>query len=69
MSDNHILLKMALEKSRMIEEVITHFLGHKPSWKERRLFSVMHSLEESSIYHKGECIGTVRFETVDDLVI
>jgi hypothetical protein len=69
MADNHILLQMTLEKNRMIEEVIARFLGHKPSWKERKLFSVMHSLEESSVYYKGECIGTVRYETVHEPII
>jgi hypothetical protein len=68
MSEANVLVKMTIEKSRLIEEMIVQFLGYKPSWNERRRFSTMHKLGESSIYHKGKYIGTVRYETVDDTI-
>jgi len=69
MPEANILLQMTIEKSRLIEEVIVRFLGHAPNWKERKTFRIMNQLQESSVYHKGECIGVIRCETVDDPVI
>jgi hypothetical protein len=69
MSDPNILMKMTIEKTRLIEEMIVQFLGYKPTWKERKAFSVMNKLGESSIYHKGNYIGTVKYEPVEETII
>ena len=68
MSDANILLRMTIEKTRLIEELIYQYLGHKPTWLERKAFSIMNKLGESSIYHKGKYVGTVRYETDDDVI-
>jgi len=68
MSEANVLLQMAVEKARLIEEMITKFLGYKPTWKERKTFRIMNSLGESSIYHKGEYIGTVTYPMTDDTI-
>jgi len=68
MSDN-ILLKMTEEKNRLINEVITRFLGHQPSMLERKAFTFMHRLEESYIYYKGRLIEIVKYEAKDYLAI
>jgi hypothetical protein len=68
MSEN-ILLKMTEEKNRLINLVITAFLGHNPTDSERKSFTFMHGLGESFIYYKGSLIDTVRYETKDDLAI
>jgi len=69
MPEAHILTKMTLEKSRLIEEAIVAFLGHKPSWKQRKAFSIMNKLGESSIYFKGKYVGTVKYEPAQEIVI
>jgi len=66
MSEINVLMLMTLEKTRRIEEVITNFLGHKPSWQERKAFSILNKLDESSIYHKGEHLATVTCANIDD---
>ena len=66
MSESNILIKMTVAKARMIEELITKFLGHKPDWNERKAFRILNSLGESSIYLKGEFIGTVRYATEEE---
>lgn len=68
MSEN-ILLQMTEEKNRLINEVITNFLGHQPSREERKAFTFMHHLGESSIYHEGVLIDVVKYETKDKLAI
>ena len=69
MSDANILLQMTMEKARRVEEIITRFLGHKPSWRERKSFRIMNSLSESSVYHKGELLATIKFEAIEDPAI
>ena len=69
MSDANILLKMTMEKTRLIEEMIVQFLGYKPTWKERKTFSIMNKLGESSIYYKGKYIGTVRYDPMEETII
>ena len=68
MSEANVLLQMAVEKARLIEEMITKFLGYKPTWKERKTFSILNRLGESSIYRKGEYIGTVTYPMTDDTI-
>jgi hypothetical protein len=60
MSEKNILLKMSLEKNRMVKEMIEKFLGHEPSSEERKAFKIMQSLGESTIYYQGVVIGTVQ---------
>lgn len=67
MSEKNILLKMTLEKNRMIKEVISNFLGHEPTAEEKKDFKVMHSLGESNIYFRGELIGHVTYQKEEDL--
>lgn len=62
-------MKMTLEKNRMIREAITSFLGHEPSKEERKEFKIMHSLSESTIYHKGRFIGKIKNDTERETVI
>jgi Mn-dependent DtxR family transcriptional regulator len=69
MSESNILLKITLEKNRMIKEFIEDFLGHQPSVEEKKEFKIMHSLSESAIYHKGKFIGKVSFDTDEGPVI
>lgn len=69
MSDVNILMNMTLEKSRLIEEMIIAFLGYKPGWKERKAFSILNKLAESSVYYKGKYVGTVRYQPVQETVI
>lgn len=64
MSEN-VLLKMTIEKARLINEMITKFLGHEPSKEERKQFNIMSRLGESIVYFNGDFIGTVTYE-VDD---
>ncbi len=68
MSEN-ILLKMTEEKNRLINEVITKFLGHSPSLKERKAFTFMHHLGESIIYYQGTLVGTVKYAAKDNMAI
>jgi hypothetical protein len=69
MSDANILMKMTIEKARLIEEMIVQFLGYKPTWRERKTFSVMNKLGESSVYHRGKYIGTVRYDPIEETII
>jgi len=64
MSEN-VLLKMTIEKARLINEMIAKFLGHEPSKEERKQFNIMNRLGESIIYFNGDFIGTVRYEADD----
>jgi hypothetical protein len=66
MSEN-VLLKMTIEKARLINEMIIKFLGHEPSKEERKKFNIMNRLGESIIYFNGDFIGTVKYEADDGL--
>ncbi|HJW17092.1 MAG TPA: hypothetical protein VJ499_08225 [Flavisolibacter sp.] len=69
MSDANILLQMTLERTRLIEERIVQFLGHRPSWKERKAFRILNRLGESTIYHQNQLVGTVYYQPIDDPII
>jgi len=69
MSEKNVLLKMTMEKARMINEVITKFLGHEPTREEKKQFNIMNRLGESIIYHNGYLVDTVRYELDDGLII
>ncbi len=69
MSEKNVLLKMTMEKARMINELITKFLGHEPTREEKKRFHIMNRLGESIIYFKGDLVGTVKYETDDGPVI
>ena len=66
MSEN-VLLKMTIEKARLINELIAGFLGHEPSEEEKKQFNIMNRLGESIIYFNGEFIGTVKYKADDGL--
>jgi len=66
MSEN-VLLKMTIEKARLINEMIIGFLGHEPSEEEKKQFNIMNRLGESIIYFNGEFIGTVKYKADDGL--
>lgn len=63
----NVLLKMTIEKARLINEVITKFLGHEPSNEEKKKFNIMNRLGESIIYFDGDYIGTVKYKADDGL--
>jgi len=69
MTEKNVLLKMTMEKARMINELITKFLGHEPSRDEKKQFHIMSRLGESIIYYKGRLVGTVEYNVDDGLVI
>jgi hypothetical protein len=69
MTEKNVLLKMTIEKARMIHELITKFLGHEPSWSEKKQFHVMSRLGESIIYHKGHLVGSVKYEVDDGYIM
>jgi hypothetical protein len=69
MTEKNILLKMTMEKARMINELITKFLGHEPSKEEKKQFNIMNRLGESIIYHKGDLIGIVKYEADEGLIM
>ena len=64
MSEN-VLLKMTIEKARLINEMITKFLGHEPTKEERKQFNIMNRLGESIIYFNGDFVGTVKYKADD----
>ena len=68
MSGDNILLKITEEKNRMIEEVITNFLGHKPTREDKKQFNIINQLGESIIYYRGELICSIRYKTIQDKV-
>ena len=68
MPESNILMKMTIEKNRLIKEAIVKFLGHEPTKEERKNFNIMHSLNESNIYYKGMWIGDIKNDTTDDSV-
>ena len=68
MSEKNVLLKMTMEKARMINEVITKFLGHEPTKEEKKQFNIMNRLGESIIYYNGYLVDTVRYELDDGLL-
>jgi len=69
MSEKNVLLKMTMEKARMINELITKFLGHEPTKEEKKQFHIMNHLGESVIYHQGSLVGTVKYQVDDGLVM
>jgi hypothetical protein len=69
MSEKNVLLKMTMEKNRMINELITKFLGHEPSKEEKKEFKIMNRLGESIIYFKGELVGHVKYETDEGIIL
>jgi hypothetical protein len=69
MSEKNVLLKMTMEKARMINELIIDFLGHEPTKEEKKQFHIMNRLGESIIYFKGDLVGTVKYDTNDGLVM
>jgi len=69
MTEKNILLRMTIEKARMINELITKFLGHEPSKEEKKQFNIMNRLGESIIYHKGDFIGSVKYEADEGLIM
>ena len=69
MSDKNVLLKMTVEKTRMINELIAKFLGHEPTEAERKEFKIMHQLGESIIYYQGELVGTVRYKADEGPIV
>lgn len=62
MSSKNVLMKMTMEKNRMINEVIEKFLGHEPNAEEKKQFKIINRLGESIIYYKGELVGTVKYQ-------
>lgn len=69
MSEKNVLLKMTIEKARMIHELITAFLGHEPTKEEKKQFHILNSLGESIVYYRGDLVGTVRYQVDDGLVM
>jgi hypothetical protein len=69
MPEKNVLLKMTMEKARLINELITKFLGHEPSLEEKKRFHIMNRLGESVVYFRGELIGTVKYKADDELFI
>jgi hypothetical protein len=69
MTEKNVLLKMTIEKARMINELITKFLGHEPSKEEKKQFNIMNRLGESIIYHKGNLVGSVIYETDEGFIV
>jgi hypothetical protein len=66
MSEKNVLLKMTIEKARLINELITQFLGHEPSAEEKKQFHIMNRLGESIVYYRGDLIGTVKYEAGEE---
>lgn len=65
MTADSILHELSNERSRRIRDFITNFLGHEPSKEERREFVCMHSLKETTIYHKGMLLGKLEYSGFD----
>lgn len=66
MSEKNVLLKMTMEKARLINELITSFLGHEPTKEEKKKFHIMNRLGESIVYYKGDLVGTVKYQSNDE---
>lgn len=66
MSGENILSKITEEKNKMINEVITNFLGHKPGKEDKKQFKIINQLGESIIYYRGELLCSIRYRTVQD---
>ena len=60
---------MTIEKARLINELITQFLGHEPSPEEKKEFHIMNRLVESIVYFHGDLIGTVKYEVDEEPLI
>lgn len=68
MSRDNILLKITEEKNRLINEVITNFLGHAPGKEDKKQFNIINQLGESIIYYRGELICSIKYKTVEDKI-
>ena len=68
MSRDNILSKITEEKNRMINEVITNFLGHAPNKEDKKQFNIINQLGESIVYYKGELICSIKVKTVEDKI-
>ena len=68
MSRDNILSKITEEKNRMINEVITNFLGHAPNKEDKKQFNIINQLGESIVYYKGELICSIKYKTVEDKI-
>ena len=68
MSRDNILSKITEEKNRMINEVITNFLGHAPNKEDKKQFNIINQLSESIVYYKGELICSIKYKTVEDKI-
>jgi hypothetical protein len=64
---NNILQEIADQKNHLIQNLLTDFLGHRPSADERSKFSIMNRLTESRIYFEGRLIGVVKNATYIDV--
>lgn len=69
MPHKNVLMKMTMEKNRMINELIKKFLGHEPNAEEKKQFNIMNRLGESIIYYKGELVGTVKYSADEDPIL
>lgn len=69
MSEKNVLVKMTMEKARLINKLISEFLGHEPLPEEKRQFHVLSRLGESIVYYRGELIGIVKHEAEDEPLI
>lgn len=69
MSEKNILVKMTMEKNRLVHELISTFLGHTPNVEEKKQFSILNSLGESIIYYKGELVGTIKYQTDEGAIL
>ena len=69
MSEKNNLLKMTMEKNRLIQELISTFLGHAPNNEEKKQFNILNCLGESIIYYKGELIGSVKYQTDEGAIL
>jgi hypothetical protein len=69
MAADSILHDLSNERSRLIREFITNFLGHEPTREEKKQFVCMHSLSETMIYHKGKLLGTLEYNIFDPYIV
>ena len=69
MSEKNILLRMTMEKNRLINELILNFLGHTPDIEEKKYFNILNRLGESIVYYKGELVGSVRYQTDEGIIL
>jgi hypothetical protein len=68
MNEKNVLVKMTMDKARMINELIIKILGHEPSKEEKKQFRIMNRLGESILYHRGELVGSVRYDADEGFI-